>query len=60
MRIAGDKAKNTPAGYWQENQQEETGILSRSKYKNKRVSVDNLVFDSLKEANRYKGVMLAC
>ena len=32
--------------------------MSRSKYKNKRVSVDNLVFDSLKEANRYKELCL--
>ena len=58
MRITGDKAKNTQAGNWQKNQQEATRILSRSKYKNKRVSVDNLVFDSLKEANRYKELCL--
>lgn len=60
MRITGDKAKNTPAGYWQKNQQEEAVLLrlSGNKYKNRKVSIDNLVFDSLKEANRYKELCL--
>ena len=32
--------------------------LSGNKYKNRKVSIDNLVFDSLKEANRYKELCL--